>query len=81
MIPEKKKQITNLRQQPFQMPAQKRETYPEVTLSVGGKQVTISHLMDRYDDLLGRFGRPLPAVGFALGVEKLHIALAGEEGR
>jgi len=35
----------------------------------------------RYDDLLGRFGRPLPAVGFALGVEKLHIALAGEEGR
>jgi ATP phosphoribosyltransferase regulatory subunit len=35
----------------------------------------------RYDDLLGRFGRPLPAVGFALGVEKLHIALTGEEGR
>jgi ATP phosphoribosyltransferase regulatory subunit len=35
----------------------------------------------RYDDLLGKFGRPLPAVGFALGVEKLHIALAGEEGR
>ncbi len=33
----------------------------------------------RYDDLLGRFGRPLPAVGFALGVERLHIALAGEE--
>jgi ATP phosphoribosyltransferase regulatory subunit len=35
----------------------------------------------RYDDLLGRFGRPLPAVGFALGVDRLHIALAGEEGR
>ncbi len=33
----------------------------------------------RYDDLLGRFGRPLPAVGFAIGVEALHIALAGEE--
>jgi ATP phosphoribosyltransferase regulatory subunit len=33
----------------------------------------------RYDDLLGRFGRPLPAVGFALGVDRLHIALAGEE--
>ena len=33
----------------------------------------------RYDDLLGRFGRSLPAVGFALGVERLHIALAGEE--
>lgn len=33
----------------------------------------------RYDDLLGRFGRPLPAVGFALGVAALHSALAGEE--
>ncbi|MDQ3677227.1 MAG: ATP phosphoribosyltransferase regulatory subunit [Actinomycetota bacterium] len=33
----------------------------------------------RYDELLGRFGRPLPAVGFALGIDKLHIALAGEE--
>jgi ATP phosphoribosyltransferase regulatory subunit len=33
----------------------------------------------RYDELLGRFGRPLPAVGFALGVERLHMALTGEE--
>jgi ATP phosphoribosyltransferase regulatory subunit len=33
----------------------------------------------RYDDLLGRFGRELPAVGFALGIDRLHIALAGEE--
>jgi len=33
----------------------------------------------RYDELLGRFGRGLPAVGFALGVDRLHIALAGEE--
>ncbi len=33
----------------------------------------------RYDDLLGRFGRPLPAVGFALAVDALHIALVGEE--
>jgi ATP phosphoribosyltransferase regulatory subunit len=33
----------------------------------------------RYDDLLGRYGRRLPAVGFALGVERLHLALAGEE--
>jgi ATP phosphoribosyltransferase regulatory subunit len=33
----------------------------------------------RYDELLGRFGRSLPAVGFALNVERLHIALAGEE--
>ena len=33
----------------------------------------------RYDELLGRFGRKLPAVGFALGVDRLHIALAGEE--
>jgi ATP phosphoribosyltransferase regulatory subunit len=33
----------------------------------------------RYDELLGRFGRRLPAVGFALGIERLHLALAGEE--
>jgi ATP phosphoribosyltransferase regulatory subunit len=33
----------------------------------------------RYDDLLGTFGHPLPAVGFALNVERLHIALTGEE--
>jgi ATP phosphoribosyltransferase regulatory subunit len=33
----------------------------------------------RYDELLARFGRRLPAVGFALGVDRLHIALAGEE--
>ncbi|HTY95972.1 MAG TPA: ATP phosphoribosyltransferase regulatory subunit [Solirubrobacteraceae bacterium] len=33
----------------------------------------------RYDELLGRFGRGQPAVGFALGVDRLHIALAGEE--
>ncbi|MCL2769676.1 MAG: ATP phosphoribosyltransferase regulatory subunit [Solirubrobacterales bacterium] len=33
----------------------------------------------RYDDLLGRFGRALPAVGFAIGVDRLHIALTGEE--
>ena len=33
----------------------------------------------RYDELLGQFGRPLPAVGFALNVERLHLALTGEE--
>ncbi|MFL5824735.1 MAG: ATP phosphoribosyltransferase regulatory subunit [Solirubrobacteraceae bacterium] len=33
----------------------------------------------RYDELLGTFGRPLPAVGFALDVERVHIALTGEE--
>jgi ATP phosphoribosyltransferase regulatory subunit len=33
----------------------------------------------RYDDLLATFGRPLPAVGFALNVERLHIALTSEE--
>lgn len=35
----------------------------------------------RYDELLGRFGRPLPAVGFALNVERLHIALTAENRR
>jgi ATP phosphoribosyltransferase regulatory subunit len=33
----------------------------------------------RYDDLLGKFGRDLPAVGFAINVDRLHLALAGEE--
>jgi ATP phosphoribosyltransferase regulatory subunit len=33
----------------------------------------------RYDELLASFGRPMPAVGFALNVERLHIALTGEE--
>ena len=33
----------------------------------------------RYDDLLARFGRALPAVGFAIGVDRLHVALSGEE--
>jgi ATP phosphoribosyltransferase regulatory subunit len=33
----------------------------------------------RYDELMGRFGRPLPAVGFALYLERAHIAQAEEE--
>jgi ATP phosphoribosyltransferase regulatory subunit HisZ len=33
----------------------------------------------RYDDLLGRFGLPLPACGFALYVERVHVAQAEEE--
>ena len=32
----------------------------------------------RYDDLLGRYGRELPACGWALNVERLHIARVGE---
>jgi ATP phosphoribosyltransferase regulatory subunit len=35
----------------------------------------------RYDHLLGRFGRALPAVGFAFNVERVHLALTGEEER
>lgn len=35
----------------------------------------------RYDDLLGRFGRSLPAVGWALNVERLHLAAVGEKAR
>ena len=35
----------------------------------------------RYDELLGRFGRSLPAVGFALDVDSLHLALAGRGAR
>ena len=33
----------------------------------------------RYDELLGDYGRSLPAVGFALDVERVHIALRAEE--
>jgi ATP phosphoribosyltransferase regulatory subunit len=33
----------------------------------------------RYDEVMGRFGRPLPAAGFALYLERLHIAMAEEE--
>jgi ATP phosphoribosyltransferase regulatory subunit len=32
----------------------------------------------RYDDLLGRFGRDMPACGWALNVERLHMARVGE---
>lgn len=33
----------------------------------------------RYDDLLGRFGRDLPAAGFSLYLERVHVAKAEEE--
>jgi ATP phosphoribosyltransferase regulatory subunit len=33
----------------------------------------------RYDELMGRFGKPLPAVGFALYLERVHVAQAEEE--
>jgi len=32
-----------------------------------------------YADLLGRFGMPVGGVGFAIDVDLLHAALAGEE--
>ncbi|CAN5437593.1 ATP phosphoribosyltransferase regulatory subunit [soil metagenome] len=41
----------------------------------------------RYDDLLGQFGVPMPAAGFGLYLERVHLAqmeeerIAGEEGR
>jgi ATP phosphoribosyltransferase regulatory subunit HisZ len=35
----------------------------------------------RYDDLIGRFGGSRPACGFALFVERLHVAQAEEERR
>ena len=34
----------------------------------------------RYDDLVGRFGDPRPACGFALDVQRVHVARAAEEG-
>ncbi len=44
---------------------------PEIGAPIGGG--------GRYDDLVGRYGRDLPAVGFALNVDRLQEALAGEE--
>ncbi len=35
----------------------------------------------RYDDLLATFGRPMPAAGFALYLDRLHVAQAAEEAR
>ncbi|MCB0865279.1 MAG: ATP phosphoribosyltransferase regulatory subunit, partial [Solirubrobacterales bacterium] len=35
----------------------------------------------RYDGLLGAFGRPLPAAGFSLYLDRLHIAQAAEQER
>jgi len=33
----------------------------------------------RYDELIGRFGRPLVACGMALDVGRVHLAQAAEE--
>jgi ATP phosphoribosyltransferase regulatory subunit len=33
----------------------------------------------RYDDLMGHFGRSMPAVGFSLYVERVHLAQMEEE--
>lgn len=41
---------------------------PGLGLPVGGG--------GRYDGVMAEFGRPMPAAGFAIGVERLHIALA-----
>jgi len=34
----------------------------------------------RYDELIGLYGRPLPAVGFALEAERVLLALEGQKG-
>lgn len=34
----------------------------------------------RYNGLLARFGRPMPAVGFAVGLDRLHIAVTDQDG-
>ena len=33
----------------------------------------------RYDELIGRFGRELPACGVALDIQRVHQAYAAEE--
>jgi ATP phosphoribosyltransferase regulatory subunit len=44
---------------------------PAVGFAIGGG--------GRYDDLLGRFGRPLPACGVGLDVHRVHVAQLEEE--
>jgi ATP phosphoribosyltransferase regulatory subunit HisZ len=44
---------------------------PAVAFALGGG--------GRYDDLLGRFGRPRPACGFGLDVTRAHVAQIEEE--
>lgn len=44
---------------------------PAVGFAIGGG--------GRYDDLVGRFGRPLPACGVALDLERVHMAATAEE--
>lgn len=44
---------------------------PAVGFAVGGG--------GRYDELVGRFGRPLPACGVALDLERVHMAATAEE--
>jgi ATP phosphoribosyltransferase regulatory subunit len=44
---------------------------PAVGIALGGG--------GRYDDLLGRFGRALPACGMALDIQRVHLAQAAEE--
>jgi histidyl-tRNA synthetase len=44
---------------------------PAVGFAVGGG--------GRYDDLIGRFGRPLPACGAGLDIHRVHVAQLEEE--
>ena len=44
---------------------------PAVGFAIGGG--------GRYDELVGRFGRPLPACGVALDLERVHMAATAEE--
>ena len=46
---------------------------PDLGFEVGGG--------GRYDTLLGRFGRPLPAVGFMLGLDRVALLLERQGGR
>ena len=50
----------------------RREVYdPAVGFALGGG--------GRYDDLVGSFGRDLPACGMTLDVQRVHVALNAEE--
>ena len=56
------------------------EAGADVTLAEGETVFSGVHHVDRgYDDLVGRFGTPMPAAGFGLYLERVHVAQMEEE--
>ncbi len=48
-------------------------------IGITGKDVLLEQAHRRVYELIGRFGRDLPACGLALDVQRVHLAQAAEE--